>query len=333
MKRLLPCLLVVLAVSGVEAKRAYRRPVNAPTGVKADDGRLAAWGKGFLVCRDVEGKPQIFAYDADGKNPKALVKAAAKIDAWRASPMETSIAWISGGHLHVTGTAEGADRDLGEADAALPAFSPDEKVVAFLSKGKLVLRDLSGDRRREISPREGRTIGTFGFSGNGKWVMAVTSQAATSAIELADASAEAPSLSILHEPKDARISDAAASPVNDLVAFVEKRADGSAGTLRIVELGTGQFHDFTAIGDFRDLSWTPGGLDLLLSTAGKDGARLIGSQRLTRSGTKQGFWRETLSVEGAWQDRFPVVGKGETWLLRFQLDGSGPAEVVRASLE
>ncbi len=331
--------LAVLLASAAEAKRRMMYAVNTPTGVRCSDGRIAAWGKGFAV-RDAaapEGHTQIVAFDASGGNPKTLVQSKQEIGEWCVSPLAKSVAWISGNTLHVTLVAENTDRELGEADGSL-AFSPDEKTLAFLFKGQLVLRDVSGDRRRTLAPREGRRLaGPVAFSGDGKSVLVLSDRgvdkerALPDTIERADVSAEAPSLAPLHSCAGGAITDFATAPGSAQVAFIETAA-GAASSVRILDIAGGNFHDFSASGSFRSVAFDTGGTALLLTGAGKTGGQAVFLQALNRSGTAQVYWRETMTVEGKGEALHPVGGRDTTWFLSPSADRKS-FEVVRATLE
>lgn len=331
--------IAVMLVSAAEAKRRMMYAVNTPTGVRCTDGRVAAWGKGFAV-RDAAapgGHTQIVAFDADGGNPKTLVQSKQEIGEWCVSPGDKSVAWLSGNTLHVTHVSENADRELGEADSAL-AFSPDGKIIAFLHKGQLVLRDTTGDRRRTVAPREGRRLaGPVVFSGDGKSVLVRSDRGVDKerllpdTIERADVSAEAPSLAPLHACAGGAITDFAAAPGSALVAFLEV-AEGAAASVRVLDIASGHFHDFSASGSFRTVAFDAGGTSLLLTGAGKSGGQAVFLQALSRSGTAQVYWRETLTVEGKGKALHPVGGRDAAWFLSPSADRK-TFEVVRAALE
>jgi len=331
MRFLFPVLVALLLVTAAEAKRARRTPVNTPTGVTVDQQRLEPWGSGFAVFRNSEGKGEVVAYDADGENPKVLAAAAAPIVAWSPSPKEDSLAWLSAGKIHVRATPDGKDREWGDAEAIRPTFSRDGKVVAFVAKGSLVLRDLEGERRREIAPRQNRRIEGIEFTGDGKWLMAVTAPVVMDAesfadtIERLDASAEAPGFEAVHTARIARIRSACVSPTDDHVAFLEWTREDAKPVLRILPLGSGLFHDLTDTGDFRELAFAADGRWLMMNLGG-----VVHTQQLFQSGSVRSFYREILTVGEGRADSRPVSGKGGMWFLRAK---TGAFEVVKSVLE
>ncbi|MEK7468479.1 MAG: hypothetical protein AAB074_13800 [Planctomycetota bacterium] len=325
-------LVALLLVTAAEAKRARRTPVNTPTGVVVDGPQLAAYGKGFAVCRNADLKGEIVACDADGKNPRTLVSAKAPISAWSPSPKEGVIAWISGGKLFLRSTPDGEELDLGLAEPVRPAFSRDGKIVAFVSKGNLVLRDTEGERRREIAPREGRVIEGIDFAGDGKWMMALTApvtkdaRAPVDTIERLDSSEESPDFEPLQSLEDGRFRSVCVSPVDDQVAFVEGSEKDSESVLHVLALSTGIRNEFGATGDFREIAFSADGRWLLQNLGG-----VIHMQQLFRSGTARSFYREILTVGDGKADSRPVAGKGGMWFLRGKPGGT--LEVVKAELD
>jgi len=331
--RLLPVALAILLLAApVLAKRAYRRPVNTPTGVTTEHPELCAWGTGFAV-RTGE---RITGYPAAGKGPEVLVEADAPITAWATSPGSVHVAWIAAGKVHVMTAREKVHRELGAGEGGL-AFAPGDGVLAWISEGKVILHDVAGERRRVVEPRAGRTPGgTPVFTGDGLRILVLSTPAGAAAdarqgtIESADARADAPAFAVLREVAGASLTSLVAAPGTGLIAWLENDGDPAASTLRVFDTAAGTLHDFSARGAIQEIAFDTGGLDLLVLRAGKDAPPAVQLQQLRRSGTGQVYWAETLTEEGAGAVRRPVAGSGGIWFLRCSDDG---CRVVRASLD
>ncbi len=329
--------LALLLASAAEAKRAMRVAVNTPTGAVSTDARVWPWKRGFAVndATAPEGTHRIVAFDADGKNPATLVTATASIEDWQTSPDGTLVSWIAGGKVHVTTPGKEADRELGSAEEGL-AFSRDAGVLAFIADGKLVLQDVEGTRRRVAEPRQGRRlVAPVCFTADGKSVLVRSTplkqkeSLPVDTIERADAGAETPALTVLHETPGQALESLSVSPKDTLIAFLER---GESRTVRVLDSATGKFHEFTRTSDFRSVAFSADGAHLLLvQPTGRSNDLGVEEQQLFKSGSCREFWTEVLSVDGQGAAQAPVSGAGGTWFVRRSRDNTA-WDVVRASL-